>query len=242
MQSHPLIHRLENHGPLTEEEREIVREITSSATEYGPRETIVAEGECLDYSSLFVEGFGLRQKHLADGRRQITAFHVPGDFADLHSLLLKKMDDGIVTITRCRVARVRHKDLMRISATQPYLTRAFWFLTLVDGAVHRQWLSSVGAMESLERIAHFLCELRDRLGIVELAGESRFVLPITQEELGDAFGMSTVHVNRSLMSLRAMNLIHSEGRTLVIDDLPRLKQIAHYNPDYLHLNVQLERG
>jgi CRP-like cAMP-binding protein len=239
--SHALIRRLEMFGPLTAEEQDVIREITGNVVEYGPRETVLAEGEPTDRSLLFVEGFGMRQRHLEDGRRHITAFHVPGDFADLHGFLLRGAEEGVATVTRCRIAAVSHRDLMQVTETQPYLTRAFWFLTLIDGAIHRQWLSQVGSMESLERLAHFLCELRDRLHVVETAGESRFALPITQEELGHAFGMSTVHVNRSLMSLRAMGLIRSEGRMLVIEDLARLQGVANYDPDYLQLGRTLER-
>ncbi|MFC1456666.1 cyclic nucleotide-binding domain-containing protein [Microvirga arabica] len=87
--SHPLIGRLERHGPLSDEEKQVLREISSQTAVYEPRQDIVPEGSTPDYSSLIVSGFASRHRHSPDGQRQITAFHAPGDFADLHSFLLQ---------------------------------------------------------------------------------------------------------------------------------------------------------
>jgi len=237
----PLIPRLEQHGPLTDEERQVLRQITSHTAVYQPRQDMVPEGSTPDHSTLIVSGFAYRFSHSPDGRRQITAFHVPGDFADLHSFLLKKMDDGVAALTTCTVAQVPHADLKEITKKYPYLTRVLWLTTLVDGAVHRAWMTTLGRMGARERLAHFLCELRDRLGHSGLMKENRYELPITQEELGDAFGMTTVHVNRTLQALRADGLIASHGKTLIINDWEGLQQVGQYNPDYLHANQAVER-
>jgi CRP-like cAMP-binding protein len=239
--SNPLIGKLERHGPLSEEEKQVIEQIASRTVVYQPHEDIVPEGSAPSHSSLIVSGFAIRHNHLPDGMRQITAFHVPGDFADLHSFLLKPMDDGVAALTTCTVAHVPHSDLKEITKKYPYLTRVFWFSTLVDGAVHRAWMTTLGRMEARERLAHFLCELHDRLEPMGLMKDGSYGLPITQEELGDAFGMSTVHVNRVLQDLRAEGLITSHGKTLIINDWERLQQVAQYNPDYLHVNQKLER-
>ncbi len=239
--THPLIGNLEQHGPLTGEERHVIQQITARTVVYYPREDIVPEGMTLNHSSLILDGFAIRYNHSQDGRRQITAFHVTGDFADLHSFLLKKIDNGVAALTRCTVAQVAHGDLKEVTKKFPYLTRVLWLKTLIDGAMHRAWLTTLGRMEARERLAHFLCEIRDRLDPIGQVRENTFELPITQEELGDAFGMSTVHVNRVLQDLRAEGLITSRNRTMTINDLGRLKQIGQYNPDYLHTNQKLER-
>jgi len=239
--SHPLIRKLEQHGPLTDEEKQVLQQVTMRTAIYQPRQNIVPEGSTPDHSSLILSGFVIRHNHALDGRRQITAFHVPGDFADLHSFLLKKMDDGVAALTTCTVAQVPHADLKEITKKYPYLTRVLWLTTLIDAAVHRAWMTTLGRMEARERLAHSFCELRDRLEPMGLMRSDRYELPITQEELGDAFGMSTVHVNRVLQGLRAEGLITSHGKTLIIDDWERLKQVGQYNPDYLHANQPIER-
>ena len=132
--SHLLIKKLEQYGPLTEEEKQVIEEAAKRVSEFGPRENIVREGDSPIGSSLILEGFAYRYNHLRNGTRQITAFHVPGDFCDLHSFLLKKMDDGVAAVTRCTVAIVPHTALRAITKQYPYLTRVFWMTTLVDGS------------------------------------------------------------------------------------------------------------
>jgi len=238
---HPLIVKLEKHGPLSEEEKEVLQRITARTVISEPREEIVPEGSTPSHSSLILSGFAMRHNHLPDGRRQITAIHVPGDFADLHSFLLKKMDDGVSALTTCRVASVAHKDLREVTRTFPHLTRALWLTTLIDGAVHRVWMTSLGRMDARERLAHFLCELHDRLESIGLVKDGSFELPVTQADLSDAFGLSTVHVNRTLQELRSDGLITSAGKTVTINDRKELQRIAQYNPDYLHIDQRLER-
>jgi CRP-like cAMP-binding protein len=239
--SYPLVRKLEQHGPLSEEEKQVLRQITSRTVVYQPRDIIVPEGSTPSHSCLILSGFAIRHNHTADGQRQITAFHVPGDFADLHSFLLKPMDDGVAALTTCTVALVAHSDLKEITKNYPYVTRVLWLTTLIDGAVHRVWLTTLGRMEARERLSHFLCELRDRLQPAGLIDDDSYELPITQGELGDAFGISTVHVNRVLQDLRAEGLITTRGKTLIINDLERLQQQAQYTADYLHIGQKVER-
>jgi len=237
----PLLVKLERHGPLSEDEKQVIQQITARTVIFQPREDIVPEGSTPSHSSLIVSGFAIRHNYSPDGRRQITAFHIPGDFADLHSFLLKPIDDGVAALTTCTVAQVPDSDLKEITKAYPYLTRVLWFSTLVDAAVHRAWMTTLGRMEARQRLAHFFCELRDRLEPLGMAKDGHFGLPITQEVLGDAFGISTVHVNRVLQELRTDGLISSEGKTLIINDWERLRQQAQYKPDYLHVDQKLER-
>jgi CRP-like cAMP-binding protein len=237
----PLLAKLERHGPLSEEEKRVIRQITARTVIFQPREDIVPEDSTPSHSSLILSGFAIRNNHSPDGRRQITAFHIPGDFADLHSFLLRPIDDGVAALTTCTVATVQHSDLKEITKTYPYLTRVLWFSTLIDAAVHRAWITTLGRMEARQRLAHFMCELHDRLASVGMAKDGEFELPITQEELGDAFGISTVHVNRMLQDLRTDGLITSHGKTLIINDWERLRHQAQYKPDYLHVDQPIER-
>ena len=239
--THHLISRLERHGPLSEEEKDVLREVTSRVRDYGPRQDIVCEGDSPADSCLILEGFACRQNTLPDGRRQITAIHIPGDFADLHSFLLGKMDDGVASVTACKVALVPHCALRDITKNHPHLTRLLWFTTLVDGAVHREWMTGLGRLDARERVAHFFCELFLRLESVGRTQDHSYELPITQTELADAFGLSAVHMNRVLQDLRGEELISWQSKTLVIHDWERLQQVAQFDPVYLHADQQIER-
>ncbi|HEX2137061.1 MAG TPA: Crp/Fnr family transcriptional regulator [Microvirga sp.] len=236
-----LIQKLEQHGPLTDEEKRVVEDSVARVAEFGPREDIVREGDCPTGSSVLLEGFAYRYNHLTNGTRQITAFHIAGDFCDLHSFLLKKLDDGVAAVTRCKVAFVPHQTLREITRQYPYLTRVFWMTTLVDGAVHREWMTGLGRLEARDRVAHALCELYVRLKSVGLTGDHSYDLPITQGELADAFGLSNVHTNRILQELRGSGLIDLRGKKLTILDWERLREVAQFDPEYLHIDQKLER-
>ena len=206
----------------------------SRVKDFGADEDVVRQGDRPSDSNLILEGFACRQKILADGQRQITALHVPGDFADLHSFVLKKMDDGVVTLTPCKVALVPHATLRRIVEGYPHLTQLLWFTTLVDAAIHREWMTGMGRRSSLGQIAHLLCELCLRLRTVGLVTDDSYQLPVTQTELGDALGLSLVHVNRTLQDLRGQGLISWKGQTVEMTDWEGLRQLAEFDPTYLH--------
>jgi len=181
-----------------------------------------------------VEGFACRFKLLQNGRRQILAFHIPGDFCDLHSFSLKRMDHGISAITKCAVAKVPHGTVREMTERYPGLTRAFMWDVAMDAAVFREWMVTLGRRSAREKVAHLLCELMVRLQSVGLSEENSYALAPRQADLGDALGLSTVHVNRTLQELRAECLIVSNGKRLTIPDVDKLKEAAEFNPAYLN--------
>ena len=236
--TNPLIRRLERSGSLSDEEKQVLDQAISRVKDFGPDQDIVREGDRPTESNLILEGFACRQKILADGQRQITALHVAGDFCDLHSFLLKKLDDGVVTLTPCKVALIPHETLRRIVEGYPHLTELLWFTTLVDAAIHREWMTGMGRRSSQGQIAHLLCELCLRLRTIGLVMDDRYQLPVTQQELGDALGLSLVHVNRTLQDLRGQRLISWKGQTVEITDWEGLRQLAEFDPTYLHLDQE----
>jgi CRP-like cAMP-binding protein len=130
---------------------------------------------------------------------------------------------------------VPHANLAELSRTHPHLTRLFWLQTLMDGAIHREWLVAMGRRPALGQAAHLLCELYLRLEAVNGARDFSFAVPLTQSELGDVLGLSSVHVNRVLQELRTRQIISWRGQNVVILDWPRLQEIAEFDPRYLHL-------
>ena len=231
----PLIRKLERYGPISEEEARFLRESPSRIVEYKDHAPIVREGDSPRESCLVVEGFACRFKSLPEGTRQIMAFHIPGDFCDLHSFFLKRMDHGIAAMPRCKLAKVPHAKIREITESYPGLTRALCWDMATDAAIHREWMISMGRRGAYGQIAHLLCELLLRLQSAGVADGNSYEFPATQNELGDAFGLSTVHVNRMLQRLRADELITFKDRIVTIPDPQRLMRVAGFEPSYLEL-------
>ena len=199
---------------------------------------VVRANQPLEVCTILLSGIAARQKDMPDGKRQITEIHVPGDFTDLHSFTLKRLDHDVVALSACSFAVLPHKYLEQITETQPHLTRVYWFGTNMDAAIHREWVVSLGTRRALARMAHLFCELHIRLGIVDLTRGDSFDLPITQQELAEMIGITPVHANRTLQELRKNGWLEFAGALATIKDLEALKRAAEFDPAYLYL----ERG
>jgi CRP-like cAMP-binding protein len=226
---------MEQRDVLSDEEKSVIRTMISEARVVSAGRDLIKQGDRPTASMLLVEGYATRYKLLQGGERQITALHVAGDIVDLHSFLLHHMDQAVATITTCRVATVKHETLAALSETHPHLTRLLWLLTLIDGAINREWLVAMGRRPALGQAAHLLCELYLRLKTVDAVSAFRFSLPITQSEVGDILGLSSVHVNRVLQELRTRGLISWRGPSVTILDWPGLQALAEFDDRYLHL-------
>ena len=196
---------------------------------------MIREGDAPSDVHLVLEGFACRYKVLPNGQRSIFAYLVPGDFGDLHIFILKAIDHGIATLSPCTIVDIPRERVLEM-LERPAIARALWWATLVDEATLREWLVNVGRRDAEAGLAHLFCELLLRLKSVGLAIGGEVTLPLTQEELGDTLGLSTVHVNRSLQALRAKGIIFFKDRRLVIPDVDRLRAMCHFNPNYLHLD------
>ena len=230
-----LIRKLESIGPMTPEDRSALARLPLEIRTFPAGSDIVREGDRPAHSCLLIEGMTCRYKVVSDGQRQIMAFHMPGDIPDLQSIYLKTMDHSLGTITRSVVAFILHENILQLIQDYPNLRGLLWRDTLIDAAVFREWLVGVGRRSAYSRIAHLFCELFLRARAVGLTQGDTMELPITQAELGDALGLSAVHVNRVLQELRAAGFIASRGRTLVVTDWPGLEKAGDFDPTYLHI-------
>lgn len=230
----PFLRKLELRDDISSEERAALVACASEEVTYPAGADLVREGERPGTSILVIEGFTARYSDSATGTRQITAIHVPGDFVDLHSFILKEMDHSVGALSNCRAIRFPHVRLQALSETHPHLMRLLWLNTLIDGSIHRAWLIAAGR-SAPEQIAHLICELYVRLGVSGLVTDSSFSLPITQMELGEALGLSAVHVNRSLQQLRSEGLFSWHNQHIRILDWEALQRRASFDPRYLHL-------
>jgi CRP-like cAMP-binding protein len=231
----PLLLKLRVRDLVLAEEEEVLRASVAEIRDHPAGRTIVRSGTTLSASTLLVEGIVCRYKDLADGQRQIMELHVAGDFVDLHGFLLKRLDHNIGTMTPVRIALVPHDALRGITETHPHLGRMLWFSTLLDAAIHREKILSIGRRSAVARIAHILCELMVRLRLVGLADETGYALPLTQADLADVTGLTSVHVNRMLKKLRDDKLLTFRGGRVAIEDWEGLQRRAEFDPTYLHL-------
>ncbi|MGE3148278.1 MAG: Crp/Fnr family transcriptional regulator [Pseudorhodoplanes sp.] len=196
---------------------------------------IVSDGDTPANATVILSGLACRNKVLPSGRRQIFAFQHPGDFVDLYGYVLKNMDHSITALTACSVCMVPHAEIGRIGRLFPNLYYALWRDSMVDASVFQTWLLNIGQRSALERLAHLLCEQFYKLAAVGLAELGKPVaVHITQTDLADATGMSQVHVNRTFQELRRRGLIGRDPRVLEILDWSGLKELAGFEPDYLH--------
>jgi CRP-like cAMP-binding protein len=233
-----LIEKLTRRDVVSASEIAALAEVLDPPRKVDAHVDIVLEHAYAEHSILLLEGFTARYSTLSDGRRQITEINVAGDFVDLHSLLMKQMDHGVVTLTPCVIAHAPHSRLRRLTEEHAHLTRLLWLDTIVDAAIHRQWLVAMGRRSGLGHLAHLVCELFTRLSAVGLTEGQTFNLPLTQTILSDALGLSTVHVNRLIAELRREGLVRWSNPQVEILDWPRLSQIAEFDPTYLRLHSQ----
>jgi CRP-like cAMP-binding protein len=236
----PLVAKLQTRARLSDQDRDDLHSLYADARDIGARRSIIREGDRPDHVHLMVEGWAARYKLLPDGARQITAFLIPGDFCDLHVTILGEMDHGIATLTRSKVAFIPRAQIEALTE-RPSLAKAFWWSTLVDEAVLRSWIVNIGRRDAYEAIGHLFCELYVRMKNIGLADGHRFELPLTQEEIGDALGLTSVHVNRVLQRLRSEDLISFRHGLLTIHDYRTLEKASGFNPNYLHMDRRIDK-
>jgi CRP-like cAMP-binding protein len=233
-----LLLNLGSHDVVTTEEQTALRAIITKTARFEAGDDIVPQGSRPIYSTLMLDGISARYKILEDGSRQITALHIPGDFVDLHAFMLKTMDHGIVAMSPCRVGFAEHGDLKRITETMPHLTRLLWLDTLVDGAIHREWIVAMGRRSKRSHLAHLICELYVRYKVVDLVEGASFRFSLSQSETADVLGLSLVHLNKTLQLLRREEAVRWENKMIEILDWEKLVDIAEFDDTYLSLSIE----
>jgi CRP-like cAMP-binding protein len=238
MADSPLVRKLAVRDRLNAGERRRLEALAVATKDFARGEDVVRDGARPANSSLLLEGFCCRYKMLPDGRRQISAIHVPGDFVDLHSYLIKEMDHGVSALSPCRMALVPHQSLTELTRQAPHLARMLWLSTLIDASIHRQWITSLGRRSAVSRVAHLFCEVYLRLEVVGQVEDLSCAFPLTQRDIADACGLSVVHANRTLATLRKRKLATIRRNRLEIDSWDRLVAAAEFDPHYLHLDLE----
>ncbi|WP_267427344.1 Crp/Fnr family transcriptional regulator [Methylobacterium sp. GC_Met_2] len=241
----PVVHKIESIATfrLSNEERDALLSLPMHAAMFEADQDIVTEGDRPTRAFAILSGFACTYKTTYAGKRQVMAYHVPGDVPDFQSLHLHVLDISISAVGPCRVGFVPHDAVRLLLSDHPRLTDTLWRATLIEAAIVREWMLNNGRREAYPRLAHLFCELITRLAAVELAIDQSCHLPMTQSEIADALGITSVHVNRVLREMRAKGLITLQGHHLTVHDWEGLKKAAEFDPTYLHLgNRDAVRG
>jgi CRP-like cAMP-binding protein len=235
----PFLARLRISTEITKEDEDAIRALPITVKQKRDGEVIVSRGDRPSACCLIVDGFVVRSKVIGDGRRQILAFHQPGDIPDLQSLFLHVLDHDMSTLGNTVVGFVPHHSLRQLIRIRPNIAEALWRDTLMEASIFREWICNVGQRDAASRLAHVVLELFARLNAIGRTDGSSFYFPATQALFADAIGTSTVHVNRVVQELRRKELLAFErGKITILDDFG-LRNLADFEDLYLHLDPSL---
>lgn len=235
----PLVRKLDLRNRLLTADKDAILGLPSVVKSIRRNDFVVKEGDEVSQACFLMSGFAMRNRLVVNGGRQILAIHMKGDLVDLQNSFLGVADHSVQTLTDCEVAVIPAAAIKKLAFDFPRVGLALWIDTLIDGAIFREWIVNVGRRDAVTRIAHLLCELSVRLELAGLGEALRYELPLSQEQIGDATGLTSVHVNRMLKELGAEALISRNGsRSLVIDNWQRLAKRAEFDRNYLDLRTR----
>jgi CRP-like cAMP-binding protein len=198
---------------------------------------VVREREKTSHSCVMLSGVCARTKIVGTGHRQIVAVHMKGDLVDLQNSLLEIADHSVEALTTSKVARIPRDEIVRLAEERPQVGRALWLDTLVEGSISREWVANIGRRDARTRIAHLLCEFAVRLRVAGLVEDDSYELPMTQEQIGDATGLTAVHVNRTIRALEADGLIErAHPRAIHYKDWRAMAEAGDFDSNFLHLH------
>lgn len=231
----PMLRKLDCWATLGEEDRDALLALPHTRRTVAPNQYLVRETDRVTHSCLLREGFAFRYKIVGGGGRQIFSIHMPGDMVDLQNAIVGKADHSVQALTTCEIALIPREAITRIAFDRPAIGLAMWYDTIVDAAIFREWIANVGRRDAKTRVAHLLCEFALRLESAGLGKQTDYELPMTQEQLADCTGLTSVHVNRTLQALRQEGLIARAQRSVRIADWKKLAAAGDFDSSYLHL-------
>jgi CRP-like cAMP-binding protein len=229
-----MLRRLNTVTGLDEADIAAIRALPIVVRQWEAGRPIVSDGDRPTDCCLVIEGFCVRAKTTVSGQRQILSIHIPGDIPDLQSLHLHRMDHDLIPVVPSTLGLISHASLRHLTRARPNVAEKFWRDTLIDAAIFRQWIVNVGQLPADSRLAHTVLELRQRLAVVGRTAGDTFEMPLTQEQIAEALGITPVHANRIIRQLREAKIVDiSRGRVVVLNEA-KLAQLAQFDDRYLH--------
>jgi CRP-like cAMP-binding protein len=229
-----LIRKLKTHHELTSEDRRALMALPMKFRTLEAQSYIMREGDKPERCAVLLSGYAVRHKLTGQGARQIVAIHIPGDAMDFQNMFLGESDHNVQMLTRGTVAEIPRHPLEQLVLNSPNIGRAVLLFTLVEASIFREWTLNIGRRDARSRIAHLLCEFAYRMATQGLNPDGLYELPMTQEQLADATGLTSVHVNRVLQALQRDGLIERDRRMVRFVSWEGMRDVADFNPRYLH--------
>ena len=231
-----MIRRLARRFDLSAEAIDALLDLPFALKQFAPGQYILREGDAVRQSSFVAKGFVYRHKVVGGGGRQIVAIHLTGDFVDLQHIMLDRADHNIQALTPATLVQFPADALLALAYRFPELGKALWLESLIEAATFREWVVNIGRRDARARTAHLLCELATRREAAGLGARSSYELPMSQEQIGDALGLTSVHVNRTLKALEAEGVIARSKRAVTVADWEGLRRAGDFTAHYLHLH------
>lgn len=231
-----MVDKLAEHAKVSDEARAEILQMPYVARQFEPGSYPVREGALVDKCGILMTGLAVCQKTSGAGDRQIVSIKIAGDILGLQNLYLNTPDHNIQALTQCDIIIVASKVLKTASEAYPAVSHAITLMMLKESSMLRELLLNIGRRDALARVAHFLCEFAIRIDGPDKINNRSFELPMTQEQLGDALGLTAVHINRMLKILARDGLIARNGKTIRFIDWDRLQDIADFSTRHLHLH------
>ena len=232
----PMVRKLGYWQKLDAADRQAILALPHTVRRVEQHHYIIRGRDKASHSCVLLSGFAVRHKIVGGGYRQICAIHMKGELVDLQNSVLGSADHSVQMLTTGEIAMIPREEIVRLAFDRPAVGRAMWYDTLVDGSIFREWIANVGRRDARTRVSHLLCEFALRLKVAGLGDEVGYQLPMTQEQLGDATGLTSVHINRTIKQLEAEGLIERiSPRSITIGDWKKLAEVGDFDSHYLHL-------
>ena len=239
----PMLRKLRMWARLDAADEQALLDLPHEIVTVGKQRALINEGDTITHCWLLLSGFCARYKIVGNGGRQIVSIHMTGDLVDLQNALLGVADHGVQALTQCEMATIPIEAIRKLTDARPAVKDALWYDTLVDGSIFREWVANVGRRDSKTRIAHLLCEFALKLDAIHPGEKLNYELPMTQDQLADATGLTPVHVNRMLQALVEEGLIERvTSKSVLIGNWKRLAAAGDFDRSYLHLDAALRRA
>lgn len=230
--------RLLSRSVLTHEEQDAILDLPCHFSEVKANRDFVGLREDVDHASLIVDGLVGRFDQNSEGLRQITAIHIPGDMANLHSVVQPKATSALQALSVATILRVPHEAIRAATGRLPALAEALWRDCMVDAAILSQWVVNIGRRDARTRVAHLLCEIATRLDVRDDRQRFSFSFAVTQFQIADAAGLTSVHVNRVLRSLRQDGVVDVAKQEVRVADWDALVRAGEFNANYLQTRIK----
>lgn len=227
------LRRLRLRSEIGREEADVILDLDGRVEKCARHEDVIVPGDHVTHAILIIDGLAARYDQMGSGQRQYTALHISGDMCDRHSAVLPVATWGVEALNPLTILRIPHGALLDAAESHPAIARAFWRDTTADGGIFTKWAANLGRKPALGRMAHLICEMGVRMEQAGLGTRTDYPIEVTQDQLADALGLTPVHVNRTLKTLRAAQLIRTGRKRMEVLDWHGLVARADFDAGYL---------